>query len=82
MTINNAIWLGVMEGKMNVLKGQYDTYAVCLDTLDRQSEDYEEDAIKILTRMLATKTEMRTIRTTIDTIRTAEESTFSERSKA
>ncbi len=82
MTINMACWLGVLDGKANTLKRLYDADMSCLDALDKEAESYEADAIEILTRMLSTRTEMRAIRTTIDTIRTAEESTFSERSKA
>lgn len=68
MNKETKIALGQLAHRMAELKEMYEADIDCLDALDRDSENYEADAIEILTRMLQTKVELKTLGTAIVTV--------------
>lgn len=68
MNKETRIALGLVAHRMAELEEMYGADMDCLDALDRDSMNYETDAIEILTRMLQTKVELRTLGTAIGTV--------------
>lgn len=71
MNKETKIALGLLEHRLAELEEMYAADMDCLDALDRDSLNFEEDAITILTRMWQIKVEIKTLGNAIGTVNAA-----------